>query len=230
MNQAKPVPRGRVNPADKAGSKDSRSLSLSELNKMQLCSEGKPAQQDVTVGGLEFTVTCGVGIAEAGTELPTRSIEEAMIICVAWGDCQQVSTSASGSREGIRSTKVDESAIRTDGAHAKLKAPRAALSVAPEILELEASGCGEMDGLTVTILLTRFRIFCLREELDSKILRQTQAHDAIVDCIALCASEPECQGATEAMDGRKRNCMLLAGPIIGLNHEGGSYLVAKRIG
>lgn len=230
VNQATPVPRGSVNPAYKAGNEYQRSLSLSELELMHLCSEGKPVQQDVTVGGLEFTVTCGVGIAEARTELPTTSIEEAMIICAALGDCQQVSTSASQSKEGIRSTRIDESAIRTDGAHAKLKSPRAALSVAPEILDLEASGCGEMDGITVTILSTRFRIFCMRKEMESIVLRQTETHDAIANCIALCASEPECQGATEVTDGRHRNCMLLAGPVIGLSHEGGSYLVAKRIG
>lgn len=198
---------------------------------MQLCGEGQPVQQDVTVGGLEFTVTCGVGLAEAPMELPTRSIEEAMVICAAWGDCQQVSTSAAGRTEGRRSAEFDEMVIPTDGAHAKVKVSRASISVAPEILDLAVSGCGEMDGLTLTIFSTRFRIFCLRKELDDfTVLQRTRTHDAIVDCIALCASEPECLGATEAVDGPERRCLMLTGPIVGLSHEGGSYLVAKKIG
>ncbi|KAI9372273.1 hypothetical protein BJX61DRAFT_534067 [Aspergillus egyptiacus] len=203
------------------------------LNQMRnLCKDPKASPQDVQVGDLVFTVTCGEAMEQNRQSINTRSIEEAMIICAAWPDCQQVSALPDGNVEGSKSKKLNEDLFKIKGgANAKLKAARQKAKASPEVEALYGRDCPKIDGYTVSFGAKTFKVFCTNGTPDFKRLRGTGTGDEPVDCIALCASEPECQAITQVKKGGVKKCVMASEPISGLvsGGPGSGTWVAQRV-
>ncbi|EAW13666.1 uncharacterized protein ACLA_043860 [Aspergillus clavatus NRRL 1] len=202
---------------------------LLEQMKRRIIKKSNSGPRDVAVGDLVFTVTCDEAMEENRVTINTRSIEEAMIICAAWPDCHQVSTLPEGNVEGSKSKKLKEALYKVKGgANAKLKSTRPSTNVSDEVQAVYGRGCPKIDQHTVTFGPNTFKITCAQEAPVFQELRGTRTGDEPVDCIALCASEPDCQAITQVKKDGVSKCVMIS-KITGDLQSGGGYFVAQRV-